>query len=70
MMAQSIISDCTRCRLPAGREATPQGPAHELAHSKKTCAPIIDAEKSNEALRIVAFIRSHTGSGFLAFTAE
>jgi hypothetical protein len=34
------------------------------------CALIIDAEKGNKALRIVALIRHRTGSGPMAFTAE
>jgi len=70
MMAQKIISDCTCSRLPADADAHRAGIAAEHPGHFCSCAPVIDAEKSNEALRMVALIRNHTGSGFMAFTAE
>ena len=70
MMAQKIISDCIRCRLPADAYTHRPGIADEHPETARSCAPVIDAEKSNEALRMVALIRNHTGSGFIAFTAE
>jgi hypothetical protein len=69
MMAQRIIPDCTRCRLPAD-DAYAVGIAHEYREKAGSCAPVLDAEKCNEALRIVALIRDHTGSGFMAYSAE
>nr|WP_321351610.1 hypothetical protein [uncultured Methanoregula sp.] len=68
MMAEKI-SDCTRCRFMAEDGAYPAGIDHK-DDERASCAPIIDAEKGNEALRMVALIRGRTGSGFMAFTAE
>ena len=70
MMAQKMISDCICCRLPADADAHRAGIAEKHPGNFCSCAPVIDAEKSNEALRMVALIRNHTGSGFMAFTAE
>jgi len=68
MMAEKI-PDCVRCRFMAEDDAYPTGIAHEQGE-RASCAPIIDAEKGNEALRMVALIRGRTGSGSMAFTAE
>ncbi|WP_321506777.1 hypothetical protein [uncultured Methanoregula sp.] len=70
MMAEKIIPDCTRFRLPVESDVYTTRIACEQREKSCSCTPIIDAEKSNEALKMVALIRNHTGSGFMAFTAE
>nr|WP_320161590.1 hypothetical protein [uncultured Methanoregula sp.] len=66
MMAEKICSDYTRYRLLTGNDAYTTGIAHEQGERGTSCAPIIDAEKGNEALRMVALIRGRTGSGSMA----
>jgi len=44
---------------------------HNPGERSSPCAPVIDAEKSNEAVQIVSLIRKRTGgSHLIAFTAE
>jgi hypothetical protein len=39
---------------------------HSHRETAGLCVPIINADESNEALRIVAHIRGHTGSDTMA----
>jgi hypothetical protein len=64
------IPDYARCRHLADHDASITVFVHKYREESDPCAPIIDAEKSNEALQMVARIRRRAGPDFMAFSAE
>ena len=70
-MTSKTISDCARCRLLAEYDTQSIGSPDDEQGKPDPCSPVIDAEKSNEALRMVAMIRERAGgTDTMAFTAE
>jgi hypothetical protein len=61
---------CTRCRQSAARDARSTAKTQKYQEESTPCAPVIDAEKSNEALLMVSLIRRRPGPGFMACAGE
>jgi hypothetical protein len=57
-MTAKTLSDCAQCPHLVNCDAHITGGIHRHQEEPDRCAPIIDAEKSNEALLILAQIRS------------
>lgn len=69
-MTTKTIPGCVLCRHPAECDAFGTGGTHHQRENADPCAPIIDAEKCNKALRIVARIRERNGPDELTDTTD
>jgi hypothetical protein len=57
-MTTKTLSDCAQCPRLVNCDAHITGGVHKHQEEPDHCAPIIDAEKSNEALQLLARIRT------------
>jgi hypothetical protein len=69
-MTSKTISNCTDCRHLVDCDAYNLVAIYDHKEESNACAPIIDAEKSNEALKMVSRIRERTGSDLMELTPE
>jgi hypothetical protein len=57
-MTTKTLSDCAQCPHLVNCDAHITGGNHKHQEEPARCSPIIDAEKSNEALQLLARIRT------------
>jgi hypothetical protein len=57
-MTTKTLSDCAQCPHLVNCDAHITGGIHKHQEEPTRCSPIIDAEKSNEALQLLARIRT------------
>ena len=60
MMTLNASPECTRCWYPVEYESPVTSGNAGAREGPGFCTPIIDAEQSNEALRLVARIRARS----------